>query len=383
MQISKLANPNILFIVIWILVIYLHSLHALEIYLDVDHYSISFIYINLVYAIFLLMYQFFYFKNKNYRELIIIKINKNFQSIDLYIRRLLLVYLNISILDIIYSGGIPILWNYMGIEKDYTLYGIPTLHGLANGIVFFTLTLMFSLTLLLKDNRYIKFILLIFLWQIFILSRGVIMVSIAQLLCVYILFTKQTKSKWLIIIFIMILLIIAFGYLGDIRQGSNPYYGLLNYEWLDFFHKLPSGFLWFYVYFTSGFNNLIYNTAIIDPNYLPFYSFSKLLPSIYYALIDVSKSGDSFEFINAGLNVSTIYAGFYSDFGYLSFIPVLFIQYFSFRFYTGAISGSLSDCISYAVFFQAILLSFFTDTLLYLPFIVQFYFTYKLKIYDK
>jgi oligosaccharide repeat unit polymerase len=383
MKINKIANPNILFILIWVSVIYLHSLHTLDIYLDINHLNISFIYINIIFAFFLLLYQLIYLKDHNYTEIIKRKIKKNYTLIDAYIKKLLIVYFIISLLDIIYSSGIPIFWTYMGIDKDYTLYGIPTLHGLANGIVFFTLSLMYSFKLLLKDNKYNKYIVLIFLWQILILSRGVIMVSTIQLLCLYLLFTKQTKSKWVIISFVIFSLILAFGYLGDIRQGSNPYYGLLKDSWLDLFQTLPSGFLWVYVYFTSGFNNLIYNTNIIYPNYLPYYSFSKLLPSIFYNLIGIAKSSDAFEFVKAGLNVSTIYAGFYSDYGYLCFIPVLLIQYLSFKFYRGAISGSLSDSISYAVFFQAILLSFFTDTILYLPFIVQFYFTFKLKKYDK
>ena len=102
------------------------------------------------------------------------------------------------------------------------------------------------------------------------------MVSIAQLLCIYFIFTKQAKLKWLSTSIIIIGLIIGFGYLGDLRQGVNPYYGLLDEKWVELFEKIPSGFLWVYVYFTSGFNNVIYNTTLVNPNYLPYFSFAKI-----------------------------------------------------------------------------------------------------------
>jgi oligosaccharide repeat unit polymerase len=378
LKIRILANPNILFIGVWTSVIYLQSLHVLNIYLDADKYNISFIYTNIIFALLIVIYQ-AVGNNRRYNYFAITKkyLEEHHDIIDSYIRKLLIIYVGISIVDVIYSGGIPILWPFMGIIKDHTEYGTPTLHGLANGIVFFTTTLMFLLIMVENKKKYWYYIALMLVWQFMILSRGVIMVSLAQLLCIYFIFTKQIKIRWLSTS--IIILIIGFGYLGDLRQGSNPYYGLLDEKWIDSFEKIPSGFLWVYVYFTSGFNNVIYNTTLIDPNYFPYFSFAKLLPSIAYSLLGISKAVDSYEFVNTGLNVSSIYSGFYSDFGYLAFIPVSIIQIFSFKFYKGAIRGNLTDILSYTVFFQAILLSFFIDTLLYLPFVVQFYFIYKLK----
>jgi len=133
---------------IWTSVIYLQSLHVLNIYLDADKYNISFIYINIICALLIFIYQ----VAINYRRYNYFAITKNFledhrEIIDPYIRKLLIIYVGISIVDVIYSGGIPILWSFMGIIKDYTEYGTPTLHGLANGIVFFTTTLMFLLVM--------------------------------------------------------------------------------------------------------------------------------------------------------------------------------------------------------------------------------------------
>jgi hypothetical protein len=75
----------------------------------------------------------------------------------MYIKKLLIIYICISIIDIIYSGGIPILWNLMPVHKNYTFFGVLTLHGLGNRIVFFTAALMFLLAITINDKKYLLF----------------------------------------------------------------------------------------------------------------------------------------------------------------------------------------------------------------------------------
>ena len=130
--------------------------------------------------------------------------------------------------------------------------------------------------------------------------------------------------------------------------------------------------MWVYVYLVSGFNNQLFNASLIEPTYLPVYTFAKMVPSVVYNLLGIEKAVDSFEFVNAGLNVSTIYSGFYSDFGLFAFVPVFIIQLMATVTYMRALGGSVYDLLAFSVCYQAIVFSPFIDTFFYLPFIAQF-----------
>jgi len=205
------------------------------------------------------------------------------------------------------------------------------------------------------------------------------MVMGVQSLCVVMLLSRSgILSMWKYAI-LAIFVIIGFGYFGDLRQTYNPFIPLVNDEWRSFFENIPSGFLWVYIYFTSGYNNLIFNVDLINPTYFPYYSLAKLVPSVVYNLLGVTKTLDGFEFVNENLNVSTIYASFYSDFGILAFFPVFFIQGLAVYFYKRAWRGDFFSLLKYSIVFQAIIFSPFIDTFFYLPFIVQFLFIKYLK----
>lgn len=202
----------------------------------------------------------------------------------------------------------------------------------------------------------------------------------AQMLAVWLFLSRMTFFRSIKFLVFFVVFIVGFGELGDLRQGANPYFGLVVDDWKDFFNSSPSGFLWFYVYLTSGLNNLNFNIELIEPSYTPLYTFAKLLPSVIYNFLGMEKVVDAFVFVNAGLNVSTIYSAFYSDFGLLSFLLVMIIQIIASYQYNLARKGNIYGLLSYVIAYQAILLSFFIDTFFYIPFLFQFVIIYFLKV---
>jgi oligosaccharide repeat unit polymerase len=373
------SNPNFLYIFIWSCLLIFQSFEITNNYINSNIVGFGIIGVNLFFAVLL---QIIFIRRGHVYDIrrdLVDFLDEKLQKINHVIKWFLGIYFILSVLDVIYSGGFPIYWILTGSEKLYVDFGVPTLHGVANGIIFFLFTLLILLeTLGFKKFRLI--LILLFSWQILILSRGVIMVIGAQSLCVILLLSQARLTKiWRYIIFTFFV-IIGFGYFGDLRQGYNPYIGLVNDNWVSVFENLPSGFLWVYVYLTSGYNNFVYNIDLITPTYFPYFSLAKLVPSVVYNVFGIEKSIDMFEFVNSGLNVSTIYSGFYSDFGILAFLPVCIIQFLAIGYYCKAKSADMFSLLKYCVLFQAIVFSPFIDTFFYLPFIVQFIFIRYLQI---
>lgn len=372
-----LVNPSATFIIIWVTLVSFFSLGVLNINVPFSWEAIFVVAANIFLAVCLLVVSMSQPLRFNVEALKQELMSKE-KYIKRYVRCLFFVYVFISLLDVIYSGGVPLVWKLSGDDRMYVDFGIPTLHGIANCIVFFLASLCMLLGHLgVARSRLI--LLFIFAWQLIIFSRGVIMVMLVQMLCVYLFLFKPALKQYLILFLLGACVVVFFGMLGDLRQGENPYYGMLAPEWKGFFEYVPSGVLWIYVYLVSGFNNLLFNVPLIEPSYLPMYTFAKLVPSVVYNLLGVEKAIDSFVFVQASLNVSTIYSGFYSDFGLFAFLPVFFIQLIAALSFMKAKAGSIYALLAFSVCYQAIVLSPFIDTFFYLPFIAQFLIVWHFK----
>ena len=372
-----LVNPNSAFIAIWLSLIFLFSLEVLQINVAYSWGAITVICINIILAGLMLILSLGRRKRLDINAVHSALFDKRF-VIERYIYLMFGIYAVISVFDVIYSGGIPLYWKLSGDSRQYVDFGIPTLHGVANSIIYF-LSALYVLLAYLKIVRSPWLLLIIFIWQFLIFSRGTIMVMVVQMLSVYLIMSRPVLKRTLILVAFVFATIIFFGVAGDIRQGQNPYYGLLNDEWLSLFEVIPSGFLWIYVYLVSGFNNLLFNAELIEPSYFPVYTFAKLVPSVVYNMLGIEKAVDSFQFVNAGLNVSTIYSGFYSDFGVFAFLPVFIIQAIASVAYGRAQGGSIYALLAFSVCYQAVVFSPFIDTFFYLPFIFQFFIIWHFK----
>lgn len=303
------------------------------------------------------------------------------------IKRLLIVWVLGSLVEIIYSGGLPLSWAFSGETwKDYKDFGIPTFHGLMNALYMFSVTGLFFDYMVTRNRKALRWSLLLLAWAVAMLGRGILLCAVGQMAGVYLCLKRVSTKTLLGLVLTSIFLIGVFGWMGDIRgRWRNPFSYLVDTQrQFEVFEFLPSGFLWFYVYVTSPLGNVVHNIDTIQPSYVPYHSVVNLLPTYTRNYIAPGVRADSLEFVDENLVVSTFYAGFLSDFGAIgAFISVCILQFFCIVVYFPARDKRPWAVLAYAVVFESIVFSVFYNLFFLHTYIVQvllaFYFGVKEK----
>jgi len=367
---ADLSNPVLIYIFIWTSVLALVSLRLTN--------NIPSINENTFFLIFMTMFTF----SISYISLYIIHntkpkpkfkidtIRNQLQNLNRYTCRLFYLWIFVTAIEVIYSGGLPIIWAISGdFTQNYTTYGIPTVHGFMNAIYFFTILSRFVNFMIYKDRRSLIHIIVLILWSILLLSRSVIVTAFLQIMGVYLLFRRVSISRLLSIIGTIVILMIVFGLVGDFRGVATLDY-LLTDDGTMVFEYLPSGFLWVYVYLTSPISNVIANIDRISPDYIPYYSIMSLIPSFFRG--DVIQSDSIWSLIQENLNVSTMFTGYLQDFGIIGTIFVVaIIQIGIIKIYLAAKDQKIGCIIAASVLFQCIICSVFVDFFLSLVYLSE------------
>lgn len=345
----------------WILNLFLFKLQA-TINIQPIPFSVS-VFFFFIFILFLLIHVIF--RVKNVRR----KLNNDFSVLNIYFRGISLVWLLGSLFEIYYSKGLPIIWSLQGSVKDYTDFGIPSLHGLMNSLYFF---LVASLSFQYFHNRNRKTLfklLLVLLWPIMMLGRGIFLTALVQVLSIY-LFTNRLNIKVVSrTVILSVLTVISFGIIGGMRGGyKNPFSFLVSDGYQAIFDYLPNGFLWVYIYITSPLSNYIFNVIHTEPIWEIKHSLVNLLPSVLRSDI---VSSHNFSFDEASLNVSTIFASSHSDLGFygdtLLMLLLVCWSYFWFR----KLKYSPYYILPYSMVFCVLLFSVFYNLFLLQTYIVS------------
>ncbi|NWC95264.1 MULTISPECIES: O-antigen polymerase [unclassified Pseudomonas] len=295
------------------------------------------------------------------------------KSATVYLKILFWLWLIGTCYEVTVQRGFPLYWNYIGDGRLYTDFGIPSFHGIMNAMYLQVVTVLAYLYFLRPRFRYVLLILLLLCWPVMMLGRGILLSAIIQIVAVF--FLMRTLGLRVIITLLIsaITAIFLFGYVGDLRQVLNPFAYLVSPGYVDFFSALPSGFLWFYVYLTSGTSNLFYNVELVEPAYSFGYSVYNLIPSALKVWFGFDQRSDLFVFVDGNLNAATFYSGFVSDFGSIgAFLIVFFIQFCCCLTYVIAKKGRPWGIFAYAVAFQILIFSIFYDMFFLLPILFQF-----------
>ncbi len=274
-------------------------------------------------------------------------------------------------IDIAYSKGVPLLWAIQGNGRNYTEFGIPSFHGIVNAAYLFWVTSLFVNVLLTGRKRVLVWIAILLTWPLFMLGRGILLSAVVQMAGVY-LMVRPVRVRGLVMIGAMTFLgIIAFGYMGDLRSGGQVLAYLAERD--SILTKLPSGFLWVYVYITTGINNVANSINHIEPLGQPFFSILNLLPSVFRMGLDGENLNlGLMQIVDRNLNTSSFYSGYVSDFGMVGGLiaPCLLIVIASIAYRSGR-NGKIGSLIAYSILFQCIIFSPFNDMLLQLPTLAQ------------
>ena len=272
--------------------------------------------------------------------------------------------------EVLYSGGLPILWLLRHSAKNYGDFGIPSLHGLLNSLLLALALSSLLLWLRSGERRFLILPAFSLFWSLVVISRNLLVVDALQLMLLWGLFRGVRWSFVWRALLAASLLIWIFGAVGDARSGAYAFRSLAQpTERLPGW--LPSGFLWAYVYLATPLNNLLFTIQSRPPLHawtLP-NTTSLLFPSVIRKLVYRGGTAVSGLLMTKAFNVSTAFVAPYRDLGAFGVAAYAAVW--------GAISGVAFELrtdrarLATAVLLQCALLSVFFNHYLYLPVIFQ------------
>lgn len=366
-------HPFILLLLVWGGVVYFYGLHwsELQIYDIGEAYPFLF----LIFGVFFYVSILFYFIER--RQYKISHNNVNIylmpnQKLELIrnIKFWFVIWLVVTFFEIIFSGGLPIIWMLLGSEKTYFDFGLPSVHGLANGLVSALSLVSFYLYMSEGDRKYLIYSMMIIVWGLVAVTRQIVIVNLLQFVIVYYMFKPPSVVGLIKSVSIFVVFVLLFGWLGDARTGADKFVGLAM-PTADYPDYLPSGILWVYMYAVTPMMNLI-NTINFSCGCESIYfgnTIAPLLPSVIRNIFVNTDKIEKGDVISEAFNVSTAFVDPYTDLGYVG----IFIFTFGMAFYlvNAWRRKDLKNLLIYSVLSQSLILTIFYNHFFSLPVISQ------------
>jgi oligosaccharide repeat unit polymerase len=370
---SWIFHPAVLFSAVWLGVCLLYSFHLsmLLLFNSEEILGVMTYVATPFFVVTALYFAFFHFSRFAFGA-DDIEHTPNFQLLTSRLRRWFTFWIVMSCVEIVVSGGMPILWLAQGSSKTYMDFGIPTVHGFMNSLLLSIALINAALYGVLKQKKFLFAPAFVVLWSILAVTRNMMIVIVLE---VAILLLQLTKVRFATVLKVFgggLLLILAFGYIGDFRTGGEAF-RLLAQPTKNYPDWLPSGLLWGYIYLTTPLNNLVYTLQGTRPLYSLLFpnTLSSLLPTVLRMAVfrsDTAGLGTGV-LVTEAFNVSTAYAGPFQDFGRAGIVL--------FSSFIGSVSmlfwkrEGLRDLLIYTVLAQCLILTVFYDHFLALPIITQ------------
>ena len=360
---NRILNPSFVFSIVWAFVFYLISLKLTNNIFSFNVRGVLIIVINIISSLFIyISFKLLYSKRK---------IIKNYKPTEAEINviynlanRCFFLFLILTGIDFVYSGGMPLLWLFTGSDKNYFNLGIPSIKGLQYTMYLFSFTLFAYILKFRKfDSWKFKLVSLILL-PFIMLARGLIIYTIFQLFCILMFDKKYNLKQFFNIFLFFLILILIFGFIGDIRGPyANPFAFLINDNIDNPLLTLPSGFTWIYIYITANYNNILLTIGTFEPSYTFFDVFYNLIPGFFKQFFSIQT--ESPLITDASLNVASFYGGYVSSFGVIgAIIGGFMLQFVSTFYYFKALSFNIGYILAYSIMFTCLILSVFFDAFL-------------------
>ena len=288
------------------------------------------------------------------------------------LRIMALMWASATLLEIIYSRGVPLEWLAIHSAKTYFDFGIPTLHGFLNALICTITTTCFLLYLRLRDRRFLAASMFVVVWGVIAMTRQLMMVCIFQYAVIYACVRKLSLRKLLVYCCAALIVLAGFGALGDARTGAKKFESLAmpseNYP-----EALPSVFLWGYMYAVTPLMNLIYTRDTRDSGHdlLMLHTIAPLLPSVLRNKLIVKEKNQKGNVISQAFNVSTAFVDSYTDAGLLGVMLFAFGIAIPCVFYWYRYANDDYALLIFSVLMQCLILTVFYDHFLSLPVITQ------------
>jgi oligosaccharide repeat unit polymerase len=370
-----LFHPAVVFSAVWLGVTFLYSLHLSKIlqYSSAEAIEIAaylwapFLAVTLIYALFHHVVALAYSGRAVVER--IPDINLLESRLTIWFR----VWLFMSLVEIVVSGGVPIVWLITHNSKTYLDFGITSLHGLVNSLLLSVAISRFALFLITGKKKHLLVPTFAVAWFVIAITRNLMIVALLEFAMVFLQMRPIRKATLLKFVAGFLCLVFAFGVIGDFRQGSSDAIRFLAQPTDQYPEWLPSGILWAYIYITTPINNLIYTmhtTHPVDSLLFP-NTVSTLFPTVIRLVIYGNQLGDaeSGQLVDSAFNVSTAYIGPYQDYGLvgialMSTFAAMLCGFFWYR-------RNLQSILMFAVVTQCLILTLFFNHFFTLPIISQ------------
>jgi hypothetical protein len=282
------------------------------------------------------------------------------------------IWLPVTVVEIVYGRGFPMLWALLHNGKIYTDFGIPTVHGLIDSLLLAMGMCHFVLALSSKRKRNYYYAFFVPVWAILIINRNMLLVALLEYIVVFLCMRTLKRTTAIRTGILAIAFVLVFGIVGDIRQPEGGGILQLAQPTENFPRWLPSGALWAYIYATTPLQNLVYNTNNMTPDYNLLFpsTFSPMFPTvirnIIYADSTTSFSG-SLEV--SAFNVSTAFTSSFADYG--AFGIIVLAAFLGIICELSWLRTGVRSMLVFAVLTQCLVLTVFFDHFFDLPVITQ------------
>ena len=359
---KKLISPIKLFNLIWIVILGLYYFKLSYLQQDFSFRTLLIFFLCIVFYDIVSFYMLYVKRSyqKERKKLYIPKID-----IEKKLKYVNYIFIILFVVECIYSKGFPVLFKLTTGYSNYLNFGIPSLHGVLNG-----LAIVLATYYILKKSKW-KYLYILF--AVLTISRQVIISIIIQTIIVSILFAikENKKINYKKYIFGGIIVLFAFAMFGNFRSGSD----MMGIIFRSKYPNLPNPIMWVYSYTEfslSNFNNLVSMT-----NGMVNYGASSLLmflPTVVLKFLNISPVWQEKYIIQDSFNVSTWFPEIYLDFGILGIIifSILIAVLGSYLYKKTQKNLNIENGMIYAVFAHNILLFFFVNMFLYIPIVAEF-----------
>ena len=372
------SNPIFIYCLIWGVALFLYNLELTTNILGLNKSTIILV-ISSVFSFFLayVILEFiiislngFIIKVRN-NHFYKVNTNSKVENFERIIKKISLIWIFFTLFEIFNFKGIPLISVvFLGqYELDYAAFGLPTLHGLMNSLYLSITCSIFILYQVTKNRKFLYLVVIMFFWPILVMSRALMIWTIIEFFSIYFLFNVVNFRKIFGLLSVVFFVIFLFGYIGDNRgqtkdnESERFTDSFVKSEYRPITDKIPSGFIWVYLYVTTPLNNVVWNIENINPEYNFKYTFRALLPSVIRD--DSNKSGgtnNSLELFEEAFNVSSYYANYLKDFGVFGAgVIIFFLQFIVLLIYRSAKKFKIGGMIAYATIFNSIVMSIFFD----------------------
>ena len=284
-----------------------------------------------------------------------------FSGLDLrltneFLKRAMLIWAALYVTMVIYSGGLPVFWAYLGINKGYGDFGIPTLGGFNNMLRCF-LGCLFIL-LFIQTHRWIYLggwflFLILYLAEV---TRGGLFVFVLHSIAIFLLATKLTMRRLLLILVLGITAASGFMVLGALRGIDFHPGDYVNSQFA--LSGVSPAFFGLWLYITTSLGNLNYAASIgLTPTFVPANTIVTVFPTVIRSLL-LPHATYPIPLVSPSFNTTTVYAPIMADYGALpATLFVTTFQFISSYVYLRARRGSAFHLLLYPPLFAALALS--------------------------